>query len=283
MVPGPVTDAASARRSRARTDRPGRRAHRRPGRPGRRGGVGQRLRRRPGDAVATGRRGRRAGRVRAAGRPRPTIAARAAGLVDEVTTGRLIAVAANRARRLIGVGVAAPGTRQQQHTGRIELLLVDPAHSRAGLGSQLLAELLDAAGRPRAGAGGRRRSRTAPAWTASSAGSASPNGAAGRAGSGWAPTTNGTRSCWELSYDRAIRSGDPADRRPVARHHRRHGDLPGHPGAGDRRAPDVRRVGRRTTRPAPSSASAPSRWRPTPAPIWTPRRTATGTARTCRC
>jgi GNAT superfamily N-acetyltransferase len=77
---------------------------------------------------------------------RADIAARAASLVDEVRTGRLIAVAANRQRRLVGVGLLRPGRGSQQHTGRIELLLVGPEHQRAGLGSRLLAELLARAG-----------------------------------------------------------------------------------------------------------------------------------------
>jgi len=73
---------------------------------------------------------------------RSEIAARAALLVDGVKTGRLIAVAANRARRLVGVGFLRLGAGQQRHTGRLELLLVQPEHTRAGLGSRLLTELL---------------------------------------------------------------------------------------------------------------------------------------------
>ncbi len=77
---------------------------------------------------------------------RADIAARASVLVDEVRTGRLIGVAANQARRLVGVGLLRPGRGWQQHTGRIELLLVGPDQQRAGLGSRLLAELLERAG-----------------------------------------------------------------------------------------------------------------------------------------
>jgi len=73
---------------------------------------------------------------------RSDVAARAAGLVDEIKTGRLIAVAANRARRLIGVGFLRPGRGSGQHTGHLELILIDAEHTRAGLGTELIARLL---------------------------------------------------------------------------------------------------------------------------------------------
>lgn len=73
---------------------------------------------------------------------RSEVAARAAGLVDGLRTGRMVAVAANRARRLIGVGFLRPGQGTGPHTGRIELLLVDPAHTGAGLGTRLMRDLL---------------------------------------------------------------------------------------------------------------------------------------------
>jgi GNAT superfamily N-acetyltransferase len=76
---------------------------------------------------------------------RADIAARAAGLVDEVRTGRLVGVAANQARRLVGVGFLRPGRGSGQHTGRVELLLIGPERQRAGLGSRLMAELLEQA------------------------------------------------------------------------------------------------------------------------------------------
>jgi GNAT superfamily N-acetyltransferase len=73
---------------------------------------------------------------------RPEVAGRAAGLVDEVRTGRVIAVAANRSHRLIGAALLRPGRGSAAHTGHLELILVDPAHVRSGIGGQLLTELL---------------------------------------------------------------------------------------------------------------------------------------------
>lgn len=77
---------------------------------------------------------------------RPDVAARAAGLVDEVRTGRVIAVAANRSHRLIGAALLRPGRGTAQHTGHVELVLVDPAHTRGGVGGQMMAELRRLAG-----------------------------------------------------------------------------------------------------------------------------------------
>jgi len=54
----------------------------------------------------------------------------------------LIAVAANQARRLVGVGFLRPGRGSGQHTGHLELILVDAEHSRAGLGTRLAGRLL---------------------------------------------------------------------------------------------------------------------------------------------
>lgn len=76
---------------------------------------------------------------------RSDVAARAAALVDEIRTGRVIAVVANRAHRLIGVALLRPGRGDQQHTGRIELVLVEPVHARTGIGTRLVGELLDLA------------------------------------------------------------------------------------------------------------------------------------------
>jgi GNAT superfamily N-acetyltransferase len=73
---------------------------------------------------------------------RSDIAARAAAMVEEVRTGRLIGVAANRARRLVGVAFLRPGRGDQSHTGRIELVLVERQWIRTGLGSRLISDLL---------------------------------------------------------------------------------------------------------------------------------------------
>lgn len=76
---------------------------------------------------------------------RSDVAARTAALVDEIKTGRLIAVAANRARRLVGVAMLRPGRGTSQHTGQLALILVDPDHRRQGLGTQLVGTLLASA------------------------------------------------------------------------------------------------------------------------------------------
>ena len=73
---------------------------------------------------------------------RGEVAARAAGLVEEIKTGRLVAVAANRTRRLLGVAFLRPGRGSGRHTGYLALLLVDPDHRRQGLGSELTRTIL---------------------------------------------------------------------------------------------------------------------------------------------
>ena len=70
------------------------------------------------------------------------VAGRAAARGEDLRKGRVIGVAANRSRRLIGVGLLRPGRGSREHTGRIELVLVDPDRLRTGLGSRLLDELL---------------------------------------------------------------------------------------------------------------------------------------------
>lgn len=96
---------------------------------------------------------------------RSEVAARASGLVDEIRTGRIAAVVANRSHRLVGAGLLRPGRGTEGHTGHVELIMVDPAHNRAGLGGRLIDALigqarerglervdLDAAEYPRLGA-----------------------------------------------------------------------------------------------------------------------------------
>jgi GNAT superfamily N-acetyltransferase len=46
---------------------------------------------------------------------------------------------------LIGAALLRPGRGDQQHTGRIELILVEPADARTGIGTRLVSELLDLA------------------------------------------------------------------------------------------------------------------------------------------
>ena len=88
---------------------------------------------------------------------RPEVAARAAGLVDEIRTGRVIAVAANRSHRLIGAGLLRPGRGTAEHTGHLELLLVNPEQTRAGVGAQLPDRGAPARPGPRTVGGGPRR------------------------------------------------------------------------------------------------------------------------------
>ncbi len=76
---------------------------------------------------------------------RADIARRAAPLVEDLRKGRLLGVAADQGRRLVGAGVLRPGTGARAHTGRIELLMVEPALTGCGLGRQLLDALLDGA------------------------------------------------------------------------------------------------------------------------------------------
>ena len=77
---------------------------------------------------------------------RSDVAARAAGLVDEIKTGRLLAVAANRARRLIGVGFLRPGRGSAAAHRPPRVDPGRPGAQRAGLGTQLAGRLLGQAG-----------------------------------------------------------------------------------------------------------------------------------------
>ena len=73
---------------------------------------------------------------------RSDVAARVAPLVDGLRTGRVVGVAANRARRLVGVGLLRSGLGNARHTGRIEVLLVDAGRTGSGIGTDLLNRLL---------------------------------------------------------------------------------------------------------------------------------------------
>ncbi len=70
------------------------------------------------------------------------VAARVAELIEGLRKGTVVGVAANRARRLVGVGLLRPGRGIRRHTGRIEVLLVHPDQAGGGLGSALLTDLL---------------------------------------------------------------------------------------------------------------------------------------------
>ena len=74
---------------------------------------------------------------------RADIAVRAAGLVDEIKAGRLIAVAANRKRRLVGAALVRPGRNVARHTAHLEIVLVDPDHRAQGVGRLLLDRVLE--------------------------------------------------------------------------------------------------------------------------------------------
>jgi GNAT superfamily N-acetyltransferase len=77
---------------------------------------------------------------------RGDVARRAAPLVEELRTGRALGVAADRGRRLVGAALLRPGSGSRAHTGRIELLAVEPALTGCGLGRGLLEALLARAG-----------------------------------------------------------------------------------------------------------------------------------------
>ena len=76
---------------------------------------------------------------------RAEVARRAAPIVDDLRKGRALAVAADQGRRLVGAALLYPGTGSRAHTGRLDLLLVEPALTGCGLGRALLTALLDGA------------------------------------------------------------------------------------------------------------------------------------------
>lgn len=76
---------------------------------------------------------------------RSDVARQVAPMVEGLRTGRALAVAADQGRRLVGTAVLRPGVGTRAHTGRLELLLVEPALTGCGLGRALLTTLLDGA------------------------------------------------------------------------------------------------------------------------------------------
>ena len=73
---------------------------------------------------------------------RAEVAARVAGVVDDIRMGRLIAVAAHVGRRLVGVVLLRPGVGLCAHTGWIRSLMVDPDEQGRGVGVLLMEEIL---------------------------------------------------------------------------------------------------------------------------------------------
>lgn len=76
---------------------------------------------------------------------RADVARLAAPIVEDLRTGRALAVAADQGRRLVGAALLCPGVGARAHTGRLELLLVEPALTGCGLGRAMLSALLDGA------------------------------------------------------------------------------------------------------------------------------------------
>lgn len=73
---------------------------------------------------------------------RADIARSAVPMVEDLRQGRMLGVAADQGRRLVGVGLLRPGVGARAHTGRLELLAVEPALTGCGLGRALLETLL---------------------------------------------------------------------------------------------------------------------------------------------
>lgn len=76
---------------------------------------------------------------------RADIARQVAPIVDDLRKATMLGVAADQGRRLVGAGLLRPGTGARAHTGRIELLAVEPALTGCGLGRRLLDGLADGA------------------------------------------------------------------------------------------------------------------------------------------
>jgi GNAT superfamily N-acetyltransferase len=66
-------------------------------------------------------------------------------IIDELRSGRAHGLAATLGRDVIGFGLLRPGTGVRAHTGVLDLMMVAPGHRGAGIGSRLLAGLVDIA------------------------------------------------------------------------------------------------------------------------------------------
>jgi predicted N-acetyltransferase YhbS len=74
----------------------------------------------------------------ARGVDRSAVGAAVAEVVDDLRTGRSLAVALAKDRNVIGFGVLRPGTRTKAHTGTVSSVMVDPFHQGGGLGVLLM-------------------------------------------------------------------------------------------------------------------------------------------------
>ncbi|WP_395725075.1 GNAT family N-acetyltransferase [Nakamurella sp.] len=74
---------------------------------------------------------------------RADVARLVAPIVDDLRRGRALAVAVDQGRRLVGAAVLHPGPGARAHTGRLDLLVVEPALTGCGLGRAMLTALLD--------------------------------------------------------------------------------------------------------------------------------------------
>jgi GNAT superfamily N-acetyltransferase len=76
---------------------------------------------------------------------RAEVARLVAPMVDDLRTGRALAVAADQGRRLVGAALLHPGPGTRAHTGHLDVLMVEPALTGCGLGRELLTALLHGA------------------------------------------------------------------------------------------------------------------------------------------
>jgi GNAT superfamily N-acetyltransferase len=66
-------------------------------------------------------------------------------IMDELKSGRAHGLAATLGREVIGFGLLRPGTGVRAHTGAVDLVMVAAGHHRSGIGSRLLAGVIDLA------------------------------------------------------------------------------------------------------------------------------------------